>query len=64
VTLSTVEEGARRRNQDLTVKSLILKHLHVSPLNSKILRDFLHNTMIPKDRGLFFFEGRARGLDL
>jgi hypothetical protein len=31
-------------------KSLFRNILHISPLNSKILREFLANSMIPKDR--------------
>ncbi len=36
-------------------KSLFRNILHISPLNSKILRDFLRNSMILKDRGTSFF---------
>jgi hypothetical protein len=31
--------------------SLFRNILHISPLNSKILREFLRNSLIPKDRG-------------
>jgi hypothetical protein len=34
-----------------TPKSLFRNILRISPLNSKILRDFTPNPMIPKDRG-------------
>jgi len=40
-----------------TPKSLFRNILPVSPLNSKILRDFSCNSMIPKDReGRFFLD--------
>jgi hypothetical protein len=34
-----------------TPKSLFRNIFHITPLNSKILRDFPPNPMIPKDRG-------------
>ncbi len=34
-----------------TPKSLFRNIFHITPLNSKILRDFMPNPMIPKDRG-------------
>ncbi len=37
--------------KDLTAKSLFRNTLPISPLNSKIWRDFPPNPMIPKDRG-------------